>query len=52
MHSNPFAATAVSPANLYNFFVIPEMNQPKQKPPRVVTKSHVLTSDKQVQIYD
>ena len=28
------------------------MNQPKQKPPRVVTKSRLLTSDEHVQTYD
>ena len=28
------------------------MNQPKQKPPRVVTKSCLLNSDEHVQMYD
>ena len=52
MHSNPLVATGVIPANLYNSFVIPEMNHPKQKLPRVVTKSHLLTSDEHVQMYN
>ena len=28
------------------------MNQPKQKQPGVVTKSHLLTGDKHIQMYD
>ena len=52
MHSNPLVATGVIPANLYNSFVIPEMNQPKQKPPQVVTKSCLLTSDEHVAMYN
>ena len=52
MHSNPLVATGVIPVNLYNLFIFPEMNQPKQKQPGVVTKSHLLTSDKHIQMYD
>ena len=52
MHSNPLVATGVIPANLYNSFMIPEMNQPKQKPPQVVTKSFLLTSDEHVAMYN
>ena len=52
MHSNPLVATGVIPANLYNSFIFPEMNQPKQKQPGVVTKSHLLTSDEHIQMYD
>ena len=52
MHSNPLVATGVIPANLYNSFIFPEMNQPKQKQPGVVTKSHLLTTDKHIQMYD
>ena len=52
MHSNPLVATGVLPTNLYNSFIFLEMNQPKQKQPRVVTKSHLLTSDEHVQMYD
>ena len=32
--------------------MIPEMNQPKQKPPQVVTKSCLLTSDEHVAMYN
>ena len=32
-HSNPLVATGVISANLYNSFIFPEMNQPKQKQP-------------------
>ena len=50
-HSNPLVATGVIPANLYETFIFPEINQQK-KQPQVNTKSHVLTSDKQMQMYD
>ena len=45
-------ATGVIPANLYNLFIFPEMNQSKQKQPRLVTKSRLLTSDEHIQMYD
>ena len=51
-HSNPLVATGVIPANLYNSLIFPEMNQSKQKQPRVVTKSRLLTSDEYIKMYD
>ena len=51
-HSNSLVATGVTPANLYNSFVIPEMNQPKQKSPRVVTKLCLPKCDNHVPMYD
>ena len=51
-YSNPLVTTGIISANLYNLFVIPEMNQSKQKPPRVVTKLHLLTSGKHIQMYN
>ena len=49
MHSNPLVATGVIPANLYNSFMIPEMNQPKQKPPQVVTKCYKKKANRRSQ---
>ena len=51
-HSNPLVATGVIPANLYNWFIFTEMNQSKQKQPRVVTKSRLSTSDEHIKMYD
>ena len=51
MHNKRLVATGVVPANLYNSFVIPEMKEPKQKP-RVVTKSHLLTNDEHIAMYE
>ena len=39
------------PANLYDTFIFPEINQQK-KQPRVNTKSRILTSDEHMQMYD
>ena len=51
-HSNPLVATGIIPANLYNSFIFPEINQSKQKQPRVVTKSRLLTSDEHIEMYN